>query len=194
MEPSRRRRLADAVAEAAAEVHELRGVAASAARLVREHQHSQQRAVSRRLLTVLLVYRITGHMGWCMMAAKALGIAELYVAGTGTEVSPPQPELPFLGADMWEPRAARLLTLWAAPLPVEKAGRLIGELRVLGFLAEANARGVAVSTPHGVAAEGVAFGGTGSSSRKVPLALASFATCPGSLGQTTMGRGGGDCL
>ena len=129
-------------------MHELRGVAASAARLVREHQRSQQRAVSRRLLTVLWVYRITGHMGWCMMAATALGIAELYVAGTGTEASPPLPELPALGADVWEPRAARLLILWPVPLPVEKAGRLIAELRVLGFLAEANARGVAVSTPH----------------------------------------------
>ena len=140
--------LADAVAEAAAEVHELRSVAASAARLVRHHQHSQRRANERRLLTVLLVYHITGHMGWCMMAATALGIAELYVAGTGTEASPPQPQLPFLGADVWEPRAVRLLTLWPVPLPVEKAGRLIAELRVLGFLAEATARGVAVSTPH----------------------------------------------
>ena len=49
---------------------------------------------------------------------------------------------------MCEPCAARLLTFWPVPLLVEKAGRLIAELRVLGFLAEANARGVAVSTPH----------------------------------------------
>ena len=98
MEPSRRRKLAEAVAEAAAEVHELRAVAASAGRLVRQHQHSQQRAVSRRLLTVLLVYHITGHMGWSMIAATALGIAELYVAGTGTEASPAQPQLSFLGS------------------------------------------------------------------------------------------------
>ena len=40
------------------------------------------------------------------------------------------------------------MTLWPVPLLVERAGRLIAELRVLGFLAEANARGVAVSTFH----------------------------------------------
>ena len=42
---------------------------------------------------------------------------------------------------MWEPRAARVMTLWPVSLLVERAGRLIAELRVLGFLAEAKVVG-----------------------------------------------------
>jgi len=87
----------EAVPEAAAEVHDSCAVGASAGRLLRQHQRSDQRSVSHRLLMVLLVYHGTGQIDWCMMAATALGIANL-ICGRHWDggVAPPA-SAPFLG-------------------------------------------------------------------------------------------------
>jgi len=98
------------------------------------------------LLLVFLVYRLCGSLPWAIMVATTLGIAHLYVERSMEEASPHAGTRPFPHADVLDARATELLRMRPPPVPVQQAGRLIAELRVLGFLADANARGVALST------------------------------------------------
>ena len=146
MEPSRRHMLQAAVQSAAEEVRALRAVARAAGAAERRHASTELARERRLLLLVFLVYRLCGSLPWAIMVATTLGIAHLYVERSVEEASPQAGVLPFRHADVLDARATELLRMRPPPVPVQQAGRLIAELRVLGFLADANARGVAMAT------------------------------------------------
>ena len=79
------------------------------------------------------------------MAARALGLTADLEALPHQEALPHPTALPFTDAASLQARAEDLPRTWPPPASVQQqvAGRLVAELRMLGVLADANARGVA---------------------------------------------------
>ena len=80
------------------------------------------------------------------MAARALGAPTRLEALPHQEALPHPNPLPFQDAAALLVRAQAPLRVWPPPASVQVAGRLVAELRILGGLADANARGVALSS------------------------------------------------
>jgi len=99
----------------------------------------------RRRLLVCLVYLLCGSTDWAMMAARALGVPTRWEALPHQEALPHPTALPFTDAASLQARAEELPRTWPPPASVQQqvAGRLVAEPRMLGVLADANARGVA---------------------------------------------------